>query len=74
MRPQDFPLWEAGDQPPFRGRDFKLPEAPWDPSQCVRLIRLRPRLRDEAAAREMALIEQRHQDNDPALAEDTDQA
>ena len=44
------------------------------PSQCVRLIRLRPRLWDEAASRERALIEQRHQDSDPALAEDTDQA
>ena len=43
-------------------------------SQCVRLIRLRPRLWDEAASRERALIEQRHQDSDPALAEDTDQA
>src|SRR6266478_712090 len=43
-------------------------------SQCVRMSRLRPGLRHEAAARKVALIEQRHEDGDPALAKDTDQA
>ena len=43
-------------------------------SQCVILNSLRPRLWNEAATREPTLIEQRHEDGDPALAKDTDQA
>jgi ABC-type cobalamin/Fe3+-siderophores transport system ATPase subunit len=43
-------------------------------SQCVRSMRLRPGLRDEAALRKMTLIQQHHQDGDPALAKDTHQA
>ena len=41
-------------------------------SQCVTLNSLRPRLWDEAATREPTLIEQCHEDGDPALAKDTD--
>ena len=43
-------------------------------SQCVILAVLRPGLRYEAAQREAMLIEQRHQNGDPALAKDTHQA
>ena len=41
-------------------------------AQRVRLIWLRPRLWDEAAAGEATLIAQRHEDEDPALAKNTD--
>jgi hypothetical protein len=43
-------------------------------SQCVTLLGLRPRFRNEAAAREPLLIQQCHEDSDPPLPKDTDQA
>ena len=64
-----------GGTPPLSGVGFLSSQKHLrSSSQCVSLIRLRPRLRDEAALRETTLIEQRHQDGDPALAKDTDQA
>jgi hypothetical protein len=59
---------------PFRGRVLGRQKQLGNSSQCVRLSRLRPRLWNEAAPRETTLIEQGHQDDDPALAKDTDQA
>jgi hypothetical protein len=43
-------------------------------SQCGIWNSLRPRLRDKVAARETTVIEQRHEEGDPALTKDTDQA
>lgn len=43
-------------------------------SQYVILFGLWPRFRNEAATREAPLIEQRHEDSDPALPQDTAQA
>jgi hypothetical protein len=43
-------------------------------SLCVRLSSLWPRLWDEATQRKAALIAERHQNGDPSLPKDTDQA
>jgi hypothetical protein len=43
-------------------------------SQSVLLFGLWPRFRNKAAPREAALIAERHQDSNPAVAKDTDQA
>ena len=56
------------------GRGLSCKEHLRTPSQGVISAGLWPGLRNEAPKREAVRIEERDQDNDPALAKDTDQA
>jgi hypothetical protein len=72
---RSVPNAQPPSSPPLSGVGFLSSQTHlMSSSQCVIVNRLGPRLRDKAAVREVTLIEQRHQDGEPALAKDTDQA
>src|SRR5262249_39250248 len=60
--------------PPHKGRVLSSQTHLISFSPCVTLSGVWPRFRHEAAAWEGSLIQQRHEDGEPALAKDTDQA